>query len=391
MLMLEKKYWIAVVCKFCLIITSFLVTIFLNRGLGVAGKGEYAYIINFVEMMYIIFSVGLGQCYSTFKRALGGEIKNIFVLLAFMQGIFVLVFGYAIIGIINVQFGMVIVTLTAFAVVKVIISMIAVTEESIRRNIVQSVINLIYVLCLAGLFFVDRINLAMVLICYAFNDIFTIIFLMKTYHLKPGYSMIGLKLVKQLYSVGIVTMIVMLLISINYSVDTIMLKRMSASYYVGLYSVGVNFSNMFLLIPDSFKEVLFGDSTRNNFSKKIAINAIKVSLTASVICLLGFIFFGKFAIRIFYGVEYVPAYYITLILFLGILSMIFFKILQPIYISHGNQKKAAFFLICSAITNIAANYFLIPRLNAIGASIASAVSYTICGMLFFIDYIKNKD
>ena len=37
---------------------------------------------------------------------------------------------------------------------------------------------------------------------------------------------------------------------------------MSASYYVGLYSVGVNFSNMFLLIPDSFKEVLFGDSTR---------------------------------------------------------------------------------------------------------------------------------
>ncbi len=179
-------------------------------------------------------------------------------------------------------------------------------------------------------------------------------------------------------------MIVMLLISINYSVDTIMLKRMSASYYVGLYSVGVNFSNMFLLIPDSFKEVLFGDSTRNSFSKRIAINAIKVSLTASVICLFGFIFFGKFAIKAFYGVEYVPAYYITLILFLGSLSMIFFKILQPIYISHGNQKKAAFFLTCSAIANIAANYFLIPRLNAIGASIASAVSYTICGMLFFL-------
>ncbi len=389
--MLEKKYWIAVVCKFCLIITSFLVTIFLNRGLGVAGKGEYAYIINFVEMLYIIFSIGLGQCYSTFKRALGGEIKNIFVALAFIQGIAVLILGYAIIGIRNVQFGMVIVTLTALAVVKVIISMIAVTEESIRRNIIQSVINLIYVLCLAGLFLVDRINLTTVLICYALNDIFTITFLMKVYHLKPVYRMIRLKLIKQLYSVGIVTMIVMLLISINYSVDTIMLKRMSASYYVGLYSVGVNFSNMFLLIPDSFKEVLFGDSTRNSFSKRIAINAIKVSLTASVICLFGFIFFGKFAIKAFYGVEYVPAYYITLILFLGSLSMIFFKILQPIYISHGNQKKAAFFLTCSAIANIAANYFLIPRLNAIGASIASAVSYTICGMLFFLDYVKNKD
>ncbi len=389
--MLEKKYWIAVVCKLCLITTSFLVTIFLNRGLGVDGKGDYAYIINFVEMLYIIFSVGLGQCYSTFKRSVGGEIKNIFVVLAFIHGIAVLVLGHTLIRIKNLQFGGVIVTLTALAVVKVIISMIAVTEESIRRNIIQSVINLVYVLCLAGLFLADRINLTMVLICYACNDIFTIAFLMKIYHLKPAYRMIRFKLIKRLYSVGIITMIVMLLISINYSVDTIMLKKMSASYYVGLYSVGVNFSNMFLLIPDSFKEVLFGDSTRNNFSKRIAINAIKVSLMTSVICLFCFVFLGRFVIKIFYGVEYIPAYYITLILFIGSLSMIFFKILQPIYISHGNQKKAVFFLSCSAIANIALNLFLIPRLNAIGASIASAVSYTICGMLFFLDYVKNKD
>ena len=193
---------------------------------------------------------------------------------------------------------------------------------------------------------------------------------------------------KKIYSMGFITMLVMLLISVNYHIDTIMLKTMSTSYYVGIYSVGVNFSNMFLLIPDAFKEVLFGDSTKKDFSTNIAFNSIKVSLAASIIILIGFVFLGKFAIKLFYGIDYLPAYQLTLILFVGSLSMIFFKILQPIYISHGKQSRAACFLVCSAVANIIANYFLIPRYNAVGASVASAISYTVCGVLFLGDYIR---
>ena len=70
MLKLSKKYWIAIICKMCFILTTFMATIFINRGLGVRTKGEYAYIINLVEMLYVIFSLGIGQTYSTFRGQL---------------------------------------------------------------------------------------------------------------------------------------------------------------------------------------------------------------------------------------------------------------------------------------------------------------------------------
>ena len=121
------------------------------------------------------------------------------------------------------------------------------------------------------------------------------------------------------------------------------------------------------------------------------MNSIKISLLASAIILIGFICFGKIAIKVFYGTEFLPSYEITLILFIGSFSMIFFKILHPIYISHGNQTRAVLILSCSAVANIITNLMLIPRYNAVGAAVASAVSYTVCGCLFLLDYLRNYE
>ena len=48
---LTKEYWIAIICKLCVIITEFLITVFINRGLGIYVKGEYSYIIKVVEVL----------------------------------------------------------------------------------------------------------------------------------------------------------------------------------------------------------------------------------------------------------------------------------------------------------------------------------------------------
>lgn len=50
---LRRDYWIAIVCKAIVILTELLITIFINRGLGVACKGDYAYIMKVVEVLYI--------------------------------------------------------------------------------------------------------------------------------------------------------------------------------------------------------------------------------------------------------------------------------------------------------------------------------------------------
>lgn len=168
-----------------------------------------------------------------------------------------------------------------------------------------------------------------------------------------------------------------------------MLKQMSSSYNVGIYSVAVTFSNMFLMVPDSFKEILFGDSAKRTFEKNKAINAIKVSFLFMILLIIGFLSFGEFAITLLYGSSYIKAFPITLVIFLGSLSMIFFKILQPIYISQGKQSVAIKILSVSALINISLNWYLIPNYQITGAAIASAISYTVCGLFFIIDYLRN--
>lgn len=383
---LDKKYLIAVVCRICLILTSFLTTIFINRGLGVSGKGDYAYIINLVGLLYLIFSVGIGQSYSTFKRSNGSVILGSFVFLSFLHGLTVLLLGIIVSLFLHVEHMTVIIVLTSLAVVKSIISMLAVTENSIKRNLIQTIIDFCYAAFLGTAYIIGVISLKFAFMAYGVRELISVLAYIFMFNMKCDKRYVKPYYVKQIYSISIITMIVMVLISVNYSVDTLMLKNMSTSYEVGLYSVAVNFSNMFLLIPDSFKEVLFGDSTKKDFSKKTVIDSIAVSFAASLFILIGFVFLGKLAIRLFYGNDYIDSYKITLILFGGSLSMIFFKILQPVYISHGGQKKAAVFLTCSAIINIIVNYILIPRFAEMGAAVASAISYTVCGALFVCDY-----
>ena len=388
---LTKEYWIAIICKLCVIITEFLITVFINRGLGIYVKGEYSYIIKVVEVLYIFFSFGIGQTYSTFKRSKGEDMKNLFVALGLSHTILIILFGGLYIFLVKPEYGISIVLLTAIAVLKVIVSMIAVIEKSITRNVLQAVINSVYMIGLFLLYISRTANLITVLFCYGISDVIRIVILMVLYKMKPSLKGINKEIIKAIYITGFITMLVMLLTSINYSVDTIMLKKMTSSYHTGIYSVGVSLANMFLLIPDAFKEVLFGDSTRKDFSQKTAFSAIKVSLLISVVVLIGFLMFGKWFISLFYGIDYLPSYTVTLILFLGCFSLVLFKILQPIYISHGKQTRAAFFLMCSAIANIVANFFVIPKYNENGAAIASVLSYTICGLLFLLDYLRmNK-
>lgn len=386
----SRKYLVAIMCKVILVISSLVISIFLNRGLGVEAKGQYTYIINMVEMFYIIGGIGLGQAYSTFKRKNETEkIKDIFVTLSILQGIFILIIGIIMQKLIKNEYEISIVVLTSLAIIRANLTLIAVIENSIKRNILLTIMNVIYLLSLGILYITNNFSLIIVLVFYGLNELIRILVFIYSYKLSFKINLVSWLKLKEIYKLGILTMIVTLLITINYSIDIIMLKNMTTDYSVGIYSVAVNFSNMFLLIPDAFKEVLFGDSTKKSFSYKIVFSAIKFSLLISLVILLGFLCIGKYIITILYGSNYILSYKVTLIIFIGSLSMIFFKILQPVYISHEKQKKAILFLSISGVMNIFLNLFLIPKYEYYGAAISSAISYTICGSLFFYNYLKN--
>lgn len=385
---MEKKYWLAVACRILLLISSFVATIFINRGLGVTAKGEYAYVVYLVEILYLFCSFGIGQSYATFKKRYGICVKKLFINLAFFQTMIIICLGLFVCFFVDFDYEYTIVFLVGIATLKVILSMVAVVENSIERNIILVVTNFLYISILFCLFLKSLLTVSAALICYAVNDILFVIFFLFRQE-KNDNRVKDTNIIKQIYKVGFQTMAMMVLISANYSIDILMIKMKSTTYELGLYSVAVNFFNMFLLIPDSFKEVLFEDTTSKNFEKKRVTKIVRISYTICSMIFVGFVCFGKFAIDLFYGSEYIDAYLLTIILFLGGYFLLLFKIMQPVYITYGLQCKAIVYLTISVIVNVAMNLYLIPLYSSMGAAIASVVSYGVCGILFWYKF-KSK-
>lgn len=387
-MLLKKDYWIAIICKFGVIFTEMLITIFLNRGLGVSEKGEYSYVIKWVEILYVICSLGLGQVYATFRKGGKEFLRDAFIALGLIQSVMVLIIGALVSPVFNIENSVAITILSALATLKSIFTMIAVIERNITRNILQVGINFLYVCFLAILYFSGIFSLGVVLVCYGLIDFIRVIVLMGVYRLWPSMRHLSGIVLKNIYKLGFSTMILTLLVTLNYSLSTIMVRNLASSYAAGIYSVGASFSTIFLLIPDAFKDVLFGEASKKDLNNKSVFSVIKVSLLFAVAILMGWVLFGQLLISLLYGKEYLEAYQVTTILFIGDFSLIAFKILQPIFIADGKQNIANLFLILSAISSIIANIIFIPKLGYIGASISPAISYTICGGLFLLYYIK---
>ena len=130
---LKKDYWIAIACKIIVILTELIITIFINRGLGVISKGEYSYVMKIVEVLYILCSLGLGQTYATLKKQGKEYLRNTFIFLAFSQSFLVIILGMITVKLFHVDYGEVIVIFTAISVLKSIFSMIAVIEKCLKK------------------------------------------------------------------------------------------------------------------------------------------------------------------------------------------------------------------------------------------------------------------
>lgn len=381
----KNRYSIAIICKVVSILTTFLASIFINRALGVSLKGDYAYVLRIVDMLYIACGIGLGQTYTIYKRRSKNNAKSVFSSLIIIHAIIISILGTTVTMVFDIEYGYAIFLITACSVLHNNFSMIAVIEDSIKRNILVTFLNLFYLATLAIIYSLNLSNLNIMLFIYGLNELIIAVVTMFVFKIYPGLIMNAREDIAEIYKNGFLTMIVMFLISVNYSIDVVMLKHFSSSYYVGLYSVAVTFSNMFLVIPDALKELMFGNATKNSFKSDVN-KSFGISFVVSFFILIGFALFGKFFIGLLYGNDYLPSYMLTLVIFIGCLSMIFFKILHPVYIAFEKQLRLSIILSISAITNIGLNMFLIRIYNDLGASIATAISYTVCGIIILIDY-----
>lgn len=386
----RNDYSLNVINKIYTIGIGVLSTAFLTRYLGVEDKGNYSYITQIVLVLTIIFNLGIHQSYSFFYRKNNGQVFEKYISIYLVQFITHILLAIILMFYFDNKNYIYVLLLLPFSVInQQMESTMAI--ENIRLKIK---LHMMLVTLRMLSFFVMFLTLRASLFPPIFLTVLLNIFAVSVY---LYYSKIDVKKVKfdKEFLVAVVNyswvpMLTALLINLNYSVDVFFLKHMGTAIELGIYSTALGIINYFWLLPDAFKEVLLSKFTKTNSSKAVLFS-IKLSLITIISLIIAFIVFGRFAINILYGEEFLDSYLVTVILSFGAISMVFYKMVGVVLLAEGKRWAYFFSLLTSVIINIIANTFFIPIFGMYGAAYASVISYTICGFTFLIQFLKGHN
>lgn len=385
---LKNDYVFSILQKAINILTGVVTVSLINRYLGPSLKGEYTYITNIATILSVILGFGFYESYPFVKRQKKEEQLKCYLNVFMLQFILYLVIGI-IIGIVTKNHAVVVVSvLVPIQVFASQLQMVGMVEFIRYRQVLLMVNYAIdMILTILAYVFVPQTVYILLYILLIKDLLYIIACIIKCKYF-PNPFKVNKKLIVFLFKFGFVAMITKLLIELNYRIDVLMLKIFVPYVEIGLYSVGSKLAQYIWLIPDAFKEVIYARTARDDSIHEIKF-VLKINMVITLLMIIFIFLFGKIIIYILYGEEYIAAYPVTCIIFLGIPSMVLYKIISPLYMANGKQKKCFLILLISVIANIIANFIFIPVCGKFGAAISTVFSYSICGLIFYISFIKD--
>ena len=280
--------------------------------------------------------------------------------------------------------------LTPILVYNRVVSYISMVENPNKKNSIEMFVNFFELILVIVLWLTVPAHIIWGIFLLLFKDL--LLGIIYTYQLRKQFALPA-KLTKsgswEIIKFGIFPMLALLMTSLNYRVDVIMLQQFVTSAEVGVYSVGVMLAERVWLIPDALKEVMISNLTKGKDHKEVCF-VIRVCNTVCIVVVLGIVLLGQPFINLFFGEEYSQAYIVTIIILVVVVFMIYYKMIGSSNIVHGQQKENLLYLIISVITNVAANWVLIPIFRNNGAAMASILSYGMAAFLFTWHFSKEN-
>lgn len=389
---IKNPYVFSIVSKFCIVFLGFAYTVCQSRYLGASLKGDIAYISSITSITSIVFGFGVHQSYPYFKKKTGKDVSPVFMKLSTtMLGLyFIIAVLLTIVFKTDLKTGAVFL-LTPCLVYNKIVAYISMVESPNRKNATEMFANLFEVIVVIGCWlFVPPKFIAGIFILII-KDIFLAI--IYTYDFRKSLfssDKLTFGQIAEILKFGIFPMLVLLMTTLNYRIDVIMLKQYVTSAEVGIYSVGVMLAERVWIIPDALKEVMISNLTKGKGIDEVSF-VIRICNTACLIVVLGIVILGQPFINLFFGREYSSAYMVTVVILIGVVFMVYYKMIAAYNIVQGKQKENFVYLVISVLGNVIANIVLIPICGNLGAAIASIFSYFISAFLFIRRFAKDNN
>lgn len=185
-------------------------------------------------------------------------------------------------------------------------------------------------------------------------------------HLKPIFVLFAMALAIKVYTV----------------LDTTMLGFLCNDWQVGIYSAAVKINKIVLALVVAACSVMlprlsyYSENDMDKFNK-LASTGLDTLLLVSVPCCIGLLLLSYQVIIILSGEHYLAAVPVMrimtpIILIIGISNFIGLHLFMPL----KKEKCTLYSVLCGAIVNFILNLVLIPRIQALGAAIATLCAET---------------
>jgi len=383
------------------IINGLLVSVILSRSLGPEGFGIYSAIlvVPLIVMSFIQMGVRASAIYLIGNKKFDENVtvSNILILLGITSsvGMLVSILAFSVLNNENFTFTMILLVILVIPsrLANTYIGGIFIGKEQISRAYIfvwlTVLLNLVAVIFFVLIF---KLDIKGALVSFLVSSylvtiiVFRIIFREYKIRFRPNK-----KVIKDILSLGILFAIAFAIIQLNYRIDILILERLTNESEVGYYSLAVSITEKLWQLPLAIGVVLMSRTVNTTDQKAINISTAKVlrvSMLAELLAALVLFIIAPFVIPLIWGQDFGPSVRMLQFLLPGILFISIYRILSSHLSGIGLPQISIYVFVPALVINIILNYIWIPKQGAMGAVLATNVSYTIATIAFVVVYSR---
>lgn len=419
---------VGVVLNYVIIILNILMgliyTPYMLRTMGQSEYGLYSLVASVISYLTIL-DLGFGNAvirYTAKFRAEGKqteqyEMFGMFFILYIIIGIIAFVAGLVLYNNVNNLFGntmsiyeldrariMMLLMIFNVAVTfpfSIFSSIITAYENFVFAksvNIIRIILNTIVMICLLSMGYKA---VAMVVVQTIFNLatlIINFIYCKYRLHIKIIFRRFEWKFFKEVAIYSFWIFLNIILDRVYWSSGQFILGLVVGTASVAVYAIAVHLAQMFMSFSTAISGVflpkvtaMVARSDDKNEISDLFIRTGRIQYTVLSIILFGFITFGKSFINLWAGGDYMEAYIITVLFFIGFLPDLIQNIGISILQARNQLKFRSLLYITVAIISFILQYLGGKKYGIMGCSIAVSVTLFVCnGLIMNIYYYKTQ-
>lgn len=370
---------------------GFVSSVLINRALGIELRGVYTTVYTYATLLQAVLNLGLAFSYAPLAKEYGFErAKSALATVIWAQALLCALVAAAFCVFFGEGRAFEVAVLASALVVNGQMVFLALLGDIRSRNNILLGSSILYCIgntaimlfvpeCFEAVFalLIARLLLEVVL-CAKQQQLFMV-----------DLRSVDCGILGKMLSYGIPTALLAALIQCNYNIDVVVMNALGASdVQLGIFGVAYTLSNMLWFIPDAFKELVYYDSARGVAARR-TLALIGANVVVCLAVCIGFAFLGNDFLGIAYGDEYRIAFSTVMTVFIGIVPMVVFKLVHPIYVNEGKALKIVVPLVISIALNAAVAAALIPEYGAFGAALATVAAYAACGLMILAIFMRD--